>query len=113
MKKKIDFKLTASLVGLFVGLIFTILGAKSKYFMLFGFLILGVSVIAFAFVQKGKVQKKINNLEQILYDEEIDDVEVHKEITKELKMLRKQKRSLSVTFNIFGGLLILLAFFVI
>ena len=136
MKFKFNFKLTAFLVSLFIGLLLVILGSYNKYCLSFGFIILGCSVELFIRFQNEKITTSLFELEQQIdeleqeydeesgYDEENDyDDEIEKEnlmneqvyVLQQLyarqKKLIKQRRSTNISFRICAILLICLGVF--
>ena len=135
MKFKFNFKLTAFLVSLFIGLLLVILGSYNKYCLSFGFIILGCSVELFIRFQNEKITTSLAELEQQIdeleqdyddesdYDEENDYDDIEKEnlmneqvfVLQQLyhrqKKLIKQRKSTNISFRICSVLLICLGIF--
>lgn len=111
MKFKLNFKLTSFLVSLFIGILLTILGNKSKYCLSFGFIIIGLSLVVFVLYVKEKMNDLIAKNEEKLTefdDEELDDetVFIKKELYMQQHHLNKKKKSVNLVFCACATLLI-------
>ncbi len=120
MKIKLNAKLTAFLVSLFISLIIIILGNKNKYCLSFGFVALAVSMVIFAKYNKERTQKmldeidnEIEELEESLEnatEEEADDIIYSvKQLYIRSGKLLKRKKTGSLAFYLFAGFLVLFA----
>ncbi len=118
MKKlKINFKLTAFLVSLFIGLLLVILGSKNEYCLSFGFIITGFSIELFLWYINENTENEINQI-----NKEIDEIDVADDIGEEekayilkqlyirQKKLIKKKSYSKFSFSICGVLLVILGF---
>ncbi|MBQ8615611.1 MAG: hypothetical protein IJ415_03495 [Clostridia bacterium] len=121
MKKKFNFKLTAFLVSLFVSLLIIILGNKNPYCLCFGFILMAISMVLYVLYNNEKTETTIEqiNLEidQMGEFDEIEDIESDERIyivqqlyIRQGKLL-KRKKSISIMFYLFAGLLVVLAVF--
>lgn len=103
---KINYKLTISLVSLFISLLLIILGNKNKYCLSFGFILMGVSVGFYTLYKGEKFDEAIvevyNDIEET---EEQNEFEL-KQLSKELKKLTKQKKRFNFMFYFSAVLLI-------
>ncbi len=108
MKKKFDVKLTILLVSLFVSLLILILFNQSKVGLFFGFFLLGLTLVGYGYYRVSLLNATIKKTDEEL-DEEDDDKLID-EVMKELKQVKKLKRSTMVTFYLAGGLLVVFAF---
>lgn len=118
MKKfKFNFKLTAFLVSLFIGLLLLILGNKSEYCLSFGFIIVGLSLALFIWYFNEKL-----DMELITTAQAIDEIEESEEQSNETvyilqqlyikqKKLLKSKRSTFILFSLSGFALVVLGLF--
>ena len=142
MKKfKFNFKLTAFLVSLFIGLLLVILAGNNKYCLSFGFILMGLSLSLFVWYDNEKLQKTLNELEEEIdeiqqlemeeldesfeiesendeeldedfdYDAEIERAYVLKQLYARQKSIRKKKQSSVILFNICGIALVILGLF--
>lgn len=121
MKKKLNVKLTACLVSLFIGLILLILGNKNKYCLAFGFIVLAFGVVLYVLFKQDKLNELLNEVK--LQKEETEDTIAKNEeeqkqkdyILKELKKIKakteKQKGRLQVVFYLCAFLLLLAGIF--
>ena len=106
MKKKFNYKLTLSLVSLFISLLILIFFNQNKFGLFFGFLFLGASLLLYGYFRASLLNETINKTNQEL--EETEDVEdgVVDEVLNELKHVKRLKRSTQITFYLAGGLII-------
>ncbi len=115
--KKINAKLTAFLVSLFIGLLLLILGSKVKLCFSFGFIVLGISLGLFVLYSHEKTQRTLievnEKLEQASEDEELTDedkVYVLAQLGFQQKQLNKQQKRINLLFSITGIVLIIAGF---
>ncbi len=113
MKKKFDFKLTACLVSLFIGLGLLIFFSKVKAVFFISLLLIALSVFFFAKIRVAKINNILQLTEKEIEEElEQDDSDMLlvAEVYKDMDKLKKQKRSMNITFNLFSILLVIVAF---
>lgn len=108
MKNKINFKLTAVLVSLFIGFLLIVLGNKNKYCLSFGFVVLGFAIGMYATFKRKDLDDAINNTNAQI-DEEEEQVVIY-ELNKHKKNLKKQKNFGCLMFFLCAALLIVLGF---
>ena len=113
-KNKINLKLTACLVSLFIGIVLMILGNKSKYCLSFGMVFLAISSTLFSLYKAEENRETNKEIEQEL--EKIDETNIeHKYIEVELlKIQRKNNKKtakVSFVFNMFAIIVVVLAIF--
>jgi len=111
MKKKLNLKLTACLVSLFIGLIVMIVWGKYKFGLAFGVIILACSMFLFAIYKVEAIDKTMVDINEQL--DEIDGESEEgifqlREMSILISKLKKQRRSTLILFNITGVLLGLL-----
>ena len=118
MKFKINAKLTAFLVSLFVSLILIVFGNKNNYCLRLGLIFLATAMVFFALFNKERTQKMLDELdeeiEKVENDEEIDEedrIYVIKELYVRSGKLLKRKKSGTILFYLFASFLVLLAIF--
>ena len=115
--KKFNFKLTAFLVSLFIGLLLLILGSKSTICFSFGFVVIGFSLGIFVPYSHEKTQKfliEVNEkLEQTSDDKEMteeDRLYVLAQLGLQQKRLYKQQKRINLLFSVTGVVLIIVGF---
>ena len=91
MKKKIDFKLTTILVSLFIGFLLVVLGNENKYCLSFGLIFLAVALLVYISDKYKKISQAIIEVEMAIEETEVEDFDIIMELTKQKKMLKKQK----------------------
>lgn len=92
MKKfKINFKLTAFLVSLFLSLIIVILGNKFKVCLCIGFILLGISLALFVLFNDERTTKIVQEL-----TEEIDKISQDETMEEDTKMFMKGQLYLTI-----------------
>ena len=95
MKKKFDFKLTACLVSLFIGVILLVFSDGKTALISCGLVLMAVSLFFFAKI-KSKKMENILILTEIEIDEELEkenpDQELLSEVYAEIRKFRKQAR---------------------
>ena len=85
MKKfKFNYKLTISLVSLFISLLLIILGNKNYYCLSFGFIIMGLAIAFYAMYKTDKFNEVILEI-----NNEIDELD--KEDNYTITQLKKEK----------------------
>lgn len=115
--KKFNLKLTAFLVSFFIGLLLLILGNKSEICFSFGFVVLGVALIAFVAYSHERTQKTLievnEKLEQVNDDQEATEEERLYGLAQlgiQQKHLNKQQKRINLIFSITGVVLIIAGF---
>ena len=108
MKKKINVKLTLFLVSLFIGLLL-ILGNKNKYCLSFGFIFAGISLVFYVLYKKQVLDQTLDAV--YLEMEELDlnnpeNIHVLQELDRIRKKTIKQKRSVTILFNLAAFLMV-------
>ena len=107
MKFKFNFKLTISLVSLFIGLLLIVLGNKSNYCLSFGFILFGIA-IAFYAVQKGeKFDSAIVEINNDIEQTSEKDSFSLKQLNKEKKKFINQKRRFNFVFYLSAFLMVM------
>ena len=91
MKKKINFKLTFTLVSLFIGFLLIVLGNKNKYCLSFGLIFLAVALLIYITDKYQKIKQALIEIEIAIDETDIEDFDVLIELEKQKKMLKKQK----------------------
>lgn len=110
MKNKFNLKLTLLLVSLFIGLLIIILGNKNRYCLFFGFLLIACTLPFFAKMQTDKINKVLQATQKEI-EQEQPEQEVLNAVYSEMSKLRKQKKSTTISFNVFAVLLAFVSFF--
>ena len=114
--KKIDFKLTACVVSLFISILLIAFCHQNRFVLCLGLLLCAVSVFFFARIRVRKIQSILDATELDLdenYSDEKADEEFLDEVYKEMRKLRKEQRSMNIYFNMFAGLLVFIALFIL
>ena len=111
MKTKFNLKLTLAVVSLFVSLIFLVFSSKSKVCLFFGLLLLGFTLIFFAYTRVQDMKVVERKTEEEIEAEEDVDVQVLHETYKELGKLKRTKIKTQIVFYLTGALLIVASFF--
>ena len=106
MKKKFNYKLTISLVSLFISLLILIFFNQNKFGLFFGFLFLGASLLLYGYFRASLLNETINKTNLELEETEYVEDGVVDEVLKELKHVKRLKRSTQITFYLAGGLII-------
>lgn len=106
MKKKFNYKLTISLVSLFISLLILIFFNQNKFGLFFGFLFLGASLLLYGYFRASLLNETINKTNQELEETEYVEDGAVDEVLKELKHVKRLKRSTQITFYLAGGLII-------
>ena len=106
MKKKFNYKLTISLVSLFISLLILIFFNQNKFGLFFGFLFLGASLLLYGYFRASLLNETINKTNQELEETEYVEDGAVDEVLKELKHVKSLKRSTQITFYLAGGLII-------
>ena len=101
--KNFNIKLTASLVGLFIGFLLIVLGNKQGGLLALGFFALALSIALFAMYKVEQIDAEILNVKNQLSLPKEDSGESENEFNLEenknyLKLLKRNKRSVSVSF---------------
>ena len=107
MKFKFNMKLTAFMVSLFIGLLLVILGNKNKYCLSFGLIFLAIALLIYITDKYKKISQAIIEVDIAIEETEMEDFDIIMELTKQKKMLKKQKGFTCVMFYCFAvGLII-------
>ena len=106
MKKKFNYKLTLSLVSLFISLLILIFFNQNKFGLFFGFLFLGASLLLYGYFRASLLNETVNKTNQELEETEYVEDGAVDEVLKELKHVKRLKRSTQITFYLAGGLII-------
>ena len=115
--KKLNLKLTAFLVSLFIGLMLIILGSKVKICFSFGFMVVGFSLVIYVLYSAEKTQKFMidvhEKLEQSSENDEFTEDEkiyVLTQLSLQQKRLKKQQKRINILFSTTAFLLIIMGF---
>lgn len=113
MKFKFNYKLTISLVSLFIGFILFIFGNENKYCLFFGFIFFAIGLIMLAVDRTRKIDKRRIEIDNQLYsDEELKD-ELLTELNNESYRLNRQKKRINITSYACAILFVVVAIFVL
>ena len=110
MKKKINFKLTFSLVSLFIGFLLIVLGNKNKYCLSFGLIFLASALLLYLFDKYKKINDAMIELDVLIDETDIQDFDKITELSEQKRVLKKQKSFTCSMCFVFAFLLILVAF---
>ena len=110
MKKKINFKLTFSLVSLFMGFLLIVLGNKNKYCLSFGLIFLAGALLLYLFDKYKKINDAMMELDGLIDETDIQDFDKISELSEQKRVLKKQKSFTCSMCFVFAFLLILVAF---
>ena len=110
MKKKFNYKLTISLVSLFISLLLLILGNKNNYCLSFGFILMGVAIAFYAFQKSEKFDETLVEIDNDI--QEIDEKDTFSilQLQKEKKKFIKQKKRFNFVFYLCAILLVVVGF---
>lgn len=106
MKNKINFKLTAILVSLFIGFLLIVLGNKNKYCLSFGLIFLAIALLIYITDKYKKISQAIIEVDIAIEETEMEDFDIIMELTKQKKMLKKQKGFTCIMCFCFAAFLI-------
>jgi len=109
MKKKINFKLTFTLVSLFVGFLLIVLGNKNKYCLSFGLIFLAVALLIYISDKFNKIKQQLTEIEILIDETDVEDFDVLMELSNQQKILKKQKNFTSIMCVLFAVFLIVVA----
>jgi len=116
MKKKFDFKLTACLVSLFIGLLLLAFSYGKTALISSGLILMAVSLFFFARIRANKLERVLE-LTEIEIDQELEnkepDQDLLSDVYAEVRKVKKQKKSLNFTFNLCSILMIAIAIFLL
>ena len=107
MKKNFNYKLTISLVSLFIGLLLIILGNKNKYCLSFGFILMGAAIAFYAMQKTDKFNATIVEINNDIQQLDSEDTYTHQQLEKEKRKFVKQKQRLNFTFYLCAVLLVI------
>jgi len=110
MKKKLNLKLTACLVSLFVSLLLIILGNKNNYCLSFGFILMGAALALYAMNKGEQIDSSIIEVANEIEETPIENVFAQQQLAIEMKKLKKQKSKLNITFYLCAALLVIVGF---
>ena len=110
MKKKFNYKLTISLVSLFISLLLIIIGNKNNYCLSFGFILMGVAIAFYAMHKTETFNDTLVEINNDLQQTEEENVFAIKELEKERKRFIRQKRRFNFTFYLCAVLLVIVGF---
>ncbi len=105
MKKKFDFKLTITLVSLFIGFLLMVFG-NNKYCLGFGMVLLGLSVGFYAYYKTQKINEDLKEIDQEIAEIDENDFLTLQEAYTVKRKMKKQKTSLNFVFYVFAFLLV-------
>lgn len=112
MKKKFDFKLTACLVSLFIGVLLLAFSYGKTALISSGLILMAVSLFFFAKIRANKLENVLQ-LTEIEIDEELEkeepDQNLLSDVYAEVRKVKKQKKSISFTFNLCSVLMVVVA----
>ena len=91
MKNKINFKLTAILVSLFIGFLLSVLGNKNNYCISFGLIFLAIALLIYITDKYKKISQALIEIEVAIDETETEDFDIVIELIKQKKRLKKQK----------------------
>ena len=99
MKNRLDYKLTLSLVSLFVSAILLVIGGilKNGFCLCFGLCFSALAMIFFSINQYAKINETLQFLQQELQSDELPDGAFY-EYTAQIKAVKKQRKQV-----IWGG----------
>ncbi len=106
--KKFNFKLTASVVSLFITFIFFVFGNKNKICLFFGFMFLAAALIMFLLYILDRFNADLIKAEEML--DELDTTPEKEEyiINLDLKYaIIKKRRKALILFSLCAGLLVI------
>ena len=108
MKKKINFKLTFTLVSLFIGFLLIVLGNRNKYCLSFGFVFLAIALLIYLVGKYQQINKSLIELETVIDETDVDDFDVLLELNNQKRALKKQK-SFTCLMCFFFALMLIVA----
>ena len=109
MKKKINFKLTFTLVSLFIGFLLVVLGNKNKYCLSFGLIFLAIALLIYITNKYQQINKALIEIEIAIDETEVEDFDILMELNEKKRILKKQKSFTCVMCACFAVLLIIFA----
>ena len=110
MKKNFNFKLTASLVSLFISFLLIVIGNKSKYCLSFGFILMSVALVFYILNRNENIDNALIEITNEIEESDIQDAYTLNELYKEKTKLIKQKRRTNFTFYLCAFLLLVVGF---
>ncbi len=121
MKKKVDFRLTISMVSLFIGILVVILGNGLSYCIAIGMILIAASCFVFSGYQSGKLTEQIDYIQTELDNFENDDSPYDpntsytrtelREMMEAVRSLKRQRRKSRIIYNTFATVLVIVAIF--
>ena len=111
MKKfKFNYKLTISLVSLFISLLLIILGNKNNYCLSFGFIIMGLAIAFYAMYKTDKFNEVILEINNEIDESDKEDNYTITQLKKEKTKFIKQKKRFMFVFYLCAVLLVVVGF---
>ena len=110
MKRKINFKLTFTLVSLFIGFLLVVLGNKNKYCLSFGFIFLAIALIIYIVGKYQQINKALIEIESAIDQAEVEDFDLLTELSLQKRTLKRQKGFTCTMCIFFAVLLIVFGF---
>jgi len=110
MKKNFNYKLTISLVSLFISLLLIILGNKNNYCLSFGFILMGVAIAFYALFKTEKLDSALIEVNNDIQNASNEDTFVLQQLAKEQRKLIKMKKRLGFVFYSCATLLVIVGF---
>lgn len=110
MKFKFNYKLTISLVSLFVSFLLIILGSKNKYCLSFGFILMGVAIAFYAIYKTEKFNETIIEISNEIEETNEEDTFSLTQLNKERKRFVSQKKRFNFVFYLCAFLLVIVGF---
>lgn len=111
MKKfKFNYKLTISLVSLFISLLLIILGSKNKYCLSFGFILMGVAIAFYAVYKTEMFDATIVEINNDIEETNPEDTFAITQLNKEKKRFISQRKRFNFVFYLCAFLLVVVGF---
>ena len=110
MKFKFNYKLTISLVSLFVSFLLIILGNKNRYCLSFGFILMGVAIAFYAIYKTEKFNETIIEISNEIEETNEEDTFSLTQLNKERKRFVSQKKRFNFVFYLCAFLLVIVGF---
>ena len=110
MKFKFNYKLTISLVSLFVSFLLIILGNKNNYCLSFGFILMGVGIAFYALYKSEKFDDTIVEINNDIEQTDQEDTFSLNQLNKEKKKFISQRKRVNFVFYLCACLLVVVGF---
>ena len=107
---KFNYKLTISLVSLFISLLLIILGNKNNYCLSFGFILMGVALGFYTFYKAEKFDSAIVEINNDIEETNLEDTFALNELNKEKKRFIKQRKRFNFVFYFSAFMLVIVGF---